>query len=283
MMQKLKAYAQLMRLHRPIGTLLLLWPTLWALWIAGQGKPNPVLVLIFLLGVFFMRSAGCVINDIADRKLDGKVERTKGRPLITGVLSTKEALSLFILLCFVALLLLVPLNMLARLLALPAIALAVIYPLMKRYTHLPQVVLGLAFSWGIPMAFAAQTNTVPLHAWCLFLIATLWPVAYDTIYAMVDRDDDLNAGIKSTAILFGSWDTNIVAILHGVMILFLLLIGAFLEINWGYYLGLVGAAGIMLYQQRLILHNNKADLLKAFEKSHWVGLAVFVGIILGYL
>jgi 4-hydroxybenzoate polyprenyltransferase len=277
---KLLGYAHLMRLHRPIGTLLLLWPTLWALWIAGQGHPDPLLIFVFVMGVLLMRSAGCVINDIADRNFDGKVERTKNRPLITGVVTTKEALFLFALLCLLALLLLWPLNMYARLLALPAIALAASYPFMKRHTHLPQVVLGLAFSWGIPMAFAAQTNSVPLYAWCLFLTASLWPIAYDTIYAMVDREDDKRAGIKSTAILFGGWDTSAVAILHATMLLLLLAIGFYLEMGWSYFLGLIAAATIMIYQQQLIKQDDTKKYFKAFQISHWVGCAIFIGILL---
>lgn len=280
--QKLTIYAHLIRLHRPAGILLLLWPTLWALWIAGAGKPNPLLVVIFVVGVFLMRSAGCIINDIADRNFDSKVERTKVRPLVTGQVSVHEALSLFVLLSFAALLLLWPLNTLARLLAIPAMILAVGYPFAKRYTHFPQLILGLAFSWGIPMAFAAQTGAVPIYAWLLFLTASLWPVAYDTIYAMVDKEDDKRAGIKSMAVMLGHWSTGVVAVLHASILLLLLAMGFYLEMGWAYYLGLLSAAGIMTYLQSLIRQDNTRSFFKAFQKSHWVGCAIFMGIFLSY-
>jgi 4-hydroxybenzoate polyprenyltransferase len=281
--QKLTAYTQLIRLHRPTGILLLLWPTLWALWIAGAGRPKPLLVVIFVTGVFLMRSAGCVINDIADRNFDGKVERTKTRPLVTGRVSVREALLLFIGLSFAAFLLLWPLNMFARLLAIPAMLLAVSYPFAKRYTHFPQLIMGLAFSWGIPMVFAAQTGAVPTYAWLLFLTASLWPVAYDTIYAMMDKEDDKVAGIKSMAVILGHWSTGLVAVLHANILLLLLAMGFYLEMGFAYYLGLLGAAAVMTYLQSLIRQDNTRSFFKAFQKSHWVGCMIFAGIVLSYL
>lgn len=282
-MSKFMAYLQLMRLHRPIGILLLLWPTLWALWIAGQGKPNPLLLIIFILGVIIMRSAGCVINDFADRHFDGQVTRTQARPLVTRAVSTSEALILFTLLCAFALLLLWPLNALTRFFAIPAALLATVYPFMKRYTHLPQLILGLAFSWGIPMAFAAQTGHVPNYAWLLFFTACLWPIAYDTIYAIVDREDDKKAGIKSTAILFGNKDTLIIALLHISMLMLLALLGLYLQMSFWYFLGLIAAGGVMIYEQILICSGDMNKTFRAFQKSQWAGCAIFVGIFLSYL
>lgn len=278
--QTLLGCAYLMRLHRPAGTLLLLWPTLWALWIAGEGSPDPWLVLIFITGVFLMRSAGCVINDIADRNFDGKVARTKDRPLATGMVSVRVALGLFICLSLSASLLLWPLNALTRALAVVALMLAMSYPFAKRWTHFPQVILGLAFSWGIPMAFAAQMGTVPFYSWLLFLVAVLWSVAYDTMYAMVDQEDDQKIGVKSTAIIFGDWSSAMIALLHSSMILILLVTGVYLEFGWAYYVGLCGATGMMMYLQYLVRLGRSATLFRAFCQSHWVGCAIFMGMLL---
>ncbi len=281
MLSKCRAYAQLMRWHRPIGTLLLLWPTLWALWIAGQGQPAGSLVLIFTLGVFLTRSAGCVINDLADRHWDGAVSRTRNRPLVTGQVSPKEALILVLTLSLLAAGLLWPLNALARLLAIPAIVLMVTYPFMKRVTHLPQFVLGIAFSWGIPMAFAAQTGEVPLLGWLLFLLTCLWTIAYDTMYAMADRTDDLQVGIKSTAILWGNWETSVIALLHALMLLLLWVLGQQWQLGRAFFLGLIVAAGIMVYLQCLIWNRRPEACLIAFQRSQWIGCVIFLGLVLG--
>src|SRR5262245_17429884 len=251
-------FALLMRLHRPIGISLLLWPTLWALWIAASGVPDISLLIVFVSGVILMRSAGCVINDLADVRFDAYVARTKNRPLVTGQVSTQVAMVLFGVLCLVSAALLWFLNPLARWLAIPAFLLAAGYPFMKRFTHWPQFILGLAFSWGIPMAFAAQSGRVPLIAWQLFLVNTLWAMAYDTIYAMVDRPDDQLIDVKSTAILFGDWDTKIVALLHGLMLALLVVMGWVLGCGIFYYAGLVVTAGVMLYLQYLI-HDRAPD------------------------
>jgi len=281
--KKYHTYVTLTRLNRPIGILLLLWPTLWALWIAGHGRPTFSLVVIFIIGTVLMRSAGCIINDIADKRFDGDVTRTKNRPLVTGQLSTREALILFFILCLFSAFLLLPLNTLTRELAIPAVVLASCYPFMKRYTHLPQFILGLAFSWGIPMAFAAQTGTVPAIAWLIFLINCLWAVAYDTIYAMVDRQDDLKIGVKSTAILFGQWDTKIIALLHVIILLLLIGLGIHLAFGIFFYLGLILAAMIMIYLQYLIQNRESAKCFQAFLMSQWIGATVFLGIIMSSL
>jgi|JI10StandDraft_1071094.scaffolds.fasta_scaffold568364_1 4-hydroxybenzoate polyprenyltransferase len=279
---RLKAYASLMRLNRPIGILLLLWPTLWALYIAGNGHPSIKLVAIFVAGVVLMRSAGCVINDFWDRSFDGRVARTRHRPLTSGKISATEAWLLFLLLCLFSAALLLLLPLLARLLAIAALFITVLYPLLKRYTYLPQFVLGVAFSWGILMVFAAQLGRLPPVAWLVFFIACLWPIAYDTIYAMVDRPDDLKIGIKSTAILWDEKDTLIIAILHGVMLTLLVFLGFFLSLNAYYYLGLIAAAGVMGYQQHLIRDRQPEKCFKAFLVSHWAGCAVFIGLVMAF-
>jgi len=230
---KLKDYAQLMRLHRPIGILLLLWPTLWALWIAGQGRPDPHIFVVFVLGVVLMRSAGCVINDYADRDFDPHVERTRDRPVAAGRVSPREALALFAVLCLIAFALVLTLNRLTILLSFAGAFLAATYPFLKRYSHLPQFYLGMAFGWGIPMAFAAQTGGVPGLAWILFVANIFWAVAYDTAYAMVDRDDDLKVGVKSTAILFGRHDRALIFVFHMVTIALLALTGALAGLGLG--------------------------------------------------
>lgn len=273
-------YAQLMRLHRPIGILLLLWPTLWALWIASYGNPSWELLSIFICGTLLMRSAGCIVNDLADQSFDGFVARTKNRPLVTALVSQKEAFSLFVILCLLAAALLLFLNALTRWLALIAVLLTIIYPFMKRYIYFPQCFLGVTFSFGIPMAFAAQNEYIPALAWFLFLINVIWIIAYDTIYAMADRSDDIKIGIKSTAILFGHWDTLVVSSLHGLMLLLLILLGFYLHLVWFYFLSIMAACGIIVYIQYLIHNRDPSDCLRAFSASQWVGGVVWAGLAL---
>lgn len=280
---RLEQYSQLTRFGRPIGSLLLLWPTLWALWIAGRGSPDPYVVTVFFIGVFVMRAAGCVINDYADREIDGHVKRTRHRPLATGKVSEREALLLFVVLGLAALALVLTLNRLTIYLAFVGVGLAALYPFMKRYTHLPQFALGAAFSWGIPMAFAAQANAVPIEAWWLVAANVCWVVAYDTIYAMVDRDDDLRIGVKSTAILLGGLDRAAVAVCHGLAIAILWLVGLALEFGAYYFAGLVAAALFAAYQQWRIRARERDACFDAFLNNSWFGAAVFAGILLHYL
>ena len=270
----LQDYLQLMRLDKPVGTLLLLWPTLAALCMAAQGLPPMHLVVIFTLGTFIMRSAGCVINDFADRKVDGFVERTKERPLVTGVISSKQALSLFFGLIFSAGLLLLFLNQITQLLAFGGLALAIAYPFMKRWTHMPQVVLGAAFSWGIPMAWSAQGLTVPTESILMFFTSLLWIVAYDTLYAMVDRNDDLKVGIKSTAILFGDLDKVMIGVLQALTLTGLYLLGLRLDYEHAYYIGLALIAGFFIYQQWLIRDRERMACLAAFRNNILVGASL---------
>ena len=276
--ERLHQYILLMRLDRPIGIYLLLWPTLWALWIAAAGVPDLWVATVFVLGVVLMRSAGCVINDYADRKIDPFVERTKARPLAAGKVSAREALVLFVVLCLIAFALVLTLNGLTIALSLVGAFLAATYPFMKRHTYLPQVYLGLAFGWAVPMAFAAQTGEVPVVAWLLLIATVLWATAYDTMYAMVDRPDDIEIGVKSTAILFGDADRLIIGIIQAFMILVLLLIGGRLEMSWIYYAGVLVAAALMAYQQNLIRERDGMKCFQAFLNNHWVGMAIFAGI-----
>ena len=279
---KLKDYARLMRLHRPIGSLLLLWPTLWAMWIAGQGRPGWHLFAVFVLGVLLMRSAGCVINDYADRNLDPHVERTRDRPIAAGRVSPREALALFAALCLMAFALVLTLNRLTVQLAFVGVFLVATYPFIKRYTHLPQFYLGMAFGWGIPMAFAAQTNTIPAVGWVLLAANVCWAVAYDTAYAMVDREDDRKIGVKSTAILFGRYDRAMVFLFHLLTLILLALSGALSGLGLRYYAGLVVAFGFALYQQRLLRDRARDGCFRAFLNNNWFGAAVFAGLILHY-
>lgn len=272
-------YKQLMRIDKPIGTLLLLWPTYWALWLASGGVPSLVNFIVFSLGVFVMRSAGCVINDYADRKIDGEVTRTAERPLATGLVSSGEALSLFMLLIAIALGLVLMLSWQTVLLSFGALVLAFCYPFMKRYTNLPQVFLGAAFSWAIPMAFMAASNNVPAIAWLLFLANVVWTVAYDTMYAMVDREDDLKIGVKSTAILFGHYDRYIIFMLNSTFIGLLAYVGYSYALSTPYWLGLIVACGFLGYQQYLIQQRDRARCFKAFLNNHYVGLAIFIGLV----
>ncbi len=280
---RLKGYAQLMRVDRPIGTLLLLWPTLWALWLAAGGIPHWHLLIIFPLGVLVMRSAGCVINDFADRRIDGRVKRTASRPLATGAVSTREALWLFAGLCALAFVLVLFTNRLTILLSLVAVVLAALYPFMKRYTHLPQVVLGAAFGWSVPMAFAAQLDTVPRAAWLVFVANLLWTIAYDTFYAMVDRDDDLKIGVKSTAILFGDDDRMITATLQVMTLLALIFIGVQFHLAYWFYVSLIGVAALFIHQQWLIRERRGDLCFRAFLDNNRVGALIFAGIFLHFL
>lgn len=273
-------FARLMRLDRPVGSLLLLWPTWWALWIAADGMPDSKLLLIFTAGVFVMRSAGCVINDFADRHLDGHVKRTAGRPLVTGEIGSKQALMLFAGLCLIALALVLATNLLCIQLAFVGLALATVYPFMKRYTHLPQVVLGAAFSWAIPMAWAAQTNALAPACWLLFSANLLWTVAYDTQYAMVDRDDDLQVGIKSTAILFGRADLLIIALLQTSFLLLLLLLAHIQQFGPAFYLGLMTAAGLFIWQSIHSRSRQRERCFSAFVSNNAVGALLFFSLLI---
>lgn len=275
-------YIQLMRIDKPIGTLLLLWPTYWALWIANDGLPSLTNFIVFTLGVIVMRSAGCVINDFADRKIDGSVKRTCQRPLATGAVSSGEAISLFLLLVVIAFILVLSLNTNTILLSFGALGLAFCYPFMKRYTQLPQVVLGAAFGWAIPMAFMASINSLPVQAWLLFIANICWTVAYDTMYAMVDRDDDIKIGVKSTAILFASYDRHIIALLNFSFFALMVLIGLMNQIGFSFWLGLAIAAMLLVYQQRLIHLRQRDNCFKAFLNNHYVGLAIFIGLLFSY-
>jgi 4-hydroxybenzoate polyprenyltransferase len=281
-LDRLPLYLKLMRADKPIGTLLLLWPTLWALWIAAGGIPQWHLLAIFVLGVFLMRSAGCVINDFADRDFDAHVERTAQRPLATGAVSKHEALLLAAALCALAFILVLFTNRLTILLSFGAVLLAALYPFMKRYTHLPQLVLGAAFGWSIPMAFAAQSNALPAGCWLLFIANLLWTVAYDTFYAMVDRDDDIKIGVKSTAILFGDDDRLITGMLQACTLIALALVGTQFKLGYWYFVALIGAAASFVYQQWLIRWRRRDDCFRAFLHNNWVGATIFSGIFLHY-
>ena len=275
-------YTQLMRIDRPIGTYLLLWPTWWALWLAAEGVPAISMLLVFTAGVVLMRAAGCVINDYADRHWDGAVERTRQRPLASGKVSGTEALQLFVLLLALSASLLLFLNWQTVLLSLVAVLLAAVYPFMKRYTHLPQVVLGAAFSWGMPMAFMAIQLQLPPLLWLLYTANLLWTVAYDTYYALVDRPDDVKVGIKSTAILFGRHALAIIALLQLGMLLLLVAVGWLAQLQWPFYLSLVLAALCFAYQWSLA-RQGRDGCFKAFLHNHYVGLLLFAGIALSYV
>ncbi|WP_290786667.1 4-hydroxybenzoate octaprenyltransferase [Halomonas sp.] len=273
-------FLQLMRLNRPIGTWLLMWPTLWALWVAAEGLPGRHVLLIFIAGVYLMRAAGCVINDYADRHFDGHVKRTRHRPLATGRISEGEAQALFLMLVMAAFVLVWFTNLFTVMLSLVGVALAFIYPFMKRYTHLPQLFLGAAFSWAIPMAFGAVLGHIPAEAWLLFLANLSWTVAYDTQYAMVDRDDDLRIGIKSTAVLFGRADRLMIGLLQGLTLLLLAWVGVRLGLGGFFWLGLAAMAATFVHQQFLIRHRERDPCFQAFLNNHWSGLLVFAGIAL---
>jgi len=279
---RLHAYTRLMRLDRPIGTFLLLWGTLWALWIAGAGSPEPRIVVIFVVGVLVMRSAGCVMNDYADRDFDPHVARTRSRPIASGAVSPREALVLLAVLGAVAFGLVLMLNRMSIALSLAGAALALTYPFMKRFTHWPQIHLGLAFGWAVPMAFAALTNSVPLVAWLLLATVVVWSVAFDTIYAMVDRDDDLYIGVKSTAVLLGDMDRAFVAAMQIATLALLVVVGALEEFGGWYALGLAGAAATCVWQQHLIRDRDPTACFRAFLNNNWVGAAIFAGLVVNY-
>jgi 4-hydroxybenzoate polyprenyltransferase len=278
--ERLNAYERLMRLHQPIGALLLLWPALWSLWLARRAVPEPEVLAIFVLGVILMRSAGCVINDYADRKFDPHVERTRDRPLATGIVSVREALALAAALSFVAFVLVLQLNWLTVLLSFAALAITVIYPFLKRFFVFPQAWLGVAFSFSIPMAYAAQVGYIPLAGWVLMAATFFWIIAYDTEYAMVDRDDDLKLGLKSSAILLGRFDVAVVMIAHALFLAILTVIGRWQRLEAWYFAGLAIAAGLVLYQYRLIRGRDRGRCFRAFRNNNWVGLAVFAGLAL---
>ena len=282
MRERIVQYALLMRVHKPIGSLLLLWPTLWALWIAGAGEPDPGVVLVFVAGVFVMRSAGCVVNDYADRRIDPYVRRTKDRPVASGRVKPREALVLFAVLCLAGLGLVLTLNGLTVALSFAGAALAASYPFMKRWTHLPQIHLGVAFGWGIPMAFAALTGGTPPLAWLLLAGVVAWAVAYDTMYAMADREDDLRIGVKSTAILFGSADRAFVGASQLAVLAVLVLAGREAGLGVFYNAAVAMGAALFLHQQRLIRSREPAACFDAFLNNNWVGALVFAGIAIDY-
>ncbi|MGL9723921.1 4-hydroxybenzoate octaprenyltransferase [Sodalis sp. (in: enterobacteria)] len=280
---KWQAWCRLMRIDKPIGSLLLLWPTLWALWLAGMAVPALGTLTVFVLGVFFMRAAGCVINDYADRKIDGHVKRTRARPLPSGAIGEKEAKLLFGALVGISFALVLTLNSMTIALSTVALALAWAYPFMKRYTHLPQLVLGATFGWSIPMAFTAVSESLPLNCWLLFLANITWTVAYDTQYAMVDRDDDLRIGVKSTAILFGRFDKLIIGLLQLATLGLLGVIGWQAGLGGIYYSALAGAAALFLWQQKLIANRERQACFRAFLNNNFVGMLIFIGILLSLL
>jgi len=279
---QLSNYAQLMRLDKPIGTWLLLWPTLWALWLAGEGHPDGGIFIVFMLGVFIMRSAGCVLNDFADRKIDPYVERTRSRPIASGAVAPMEALTLFVALALIAIGLAAMLNRQAQVLAVIAAALTVVYPFIKRFVSIPQFVLGMAFGWAVPMAFAAQTGQTQQLAWLVFGTALVWAVIYDTFYAMADREDDLKIGVKSTAILFGDADLFVIGGLQILMLLALVLIGDMAALGAWYYTAVAVAGVLMVYHQWLARDRQSANCFKAFLHNHYIGMIVFIGIVLHY-
>jgi 4-hydroxybenzoate polyprenyltransferase len=270
-------------MDRPIGSLLLLWPTLWGVWIAGEGSPPLVVVAIFVAGVIVMRAAGCIVNDYLDRDLDRHVARTRNRPFVTGEVSGREGAILFGVLITIALVLVLTLNRLTLVLAIVGVVLTLTYPLFKRFTHLPQLYLGIVFSWGIPMAFAAQQDALPMIAWALLFANLLWTVAYDTMYAMSDRPDDQKVGIKSTAVLIGSNDLIFNAGCQAVALIVMLFVGLTLEFGVWFYVGLLVAGGTAIYQNRLCKDRDRDLCLKAFLNNTWFGAAIFAGIVMTYL
>ncbi|MFM7502625.1 MAG: 4-hydroxybenzoate octaprenyltransferase, partial [Betaproteobacteria bacterium] len=278
MASRLREYWLLTRMHRPIGTLLLLWPTLWALWIASDGQPRISDLLIFSLGTLLMRSAGCAINDYADRDFDRHVKRTADRPLTAGRIKPWEALAVFAFLSLIALSLIISYNKLTWLMAAIAAFLAASYPFTKRFLSIPQAYLGIAFGFGIPMAFAATTNTAPPLCWVLLLANIFWAIAYDTEYAMVDRDDDIHLGIKTSAITFGRFDVEMVMLSYGITLALLALAGRMASLGLGWWVGLIAAGLIAIYHYGLIKHRTREGCFKAFNHNNWFGAAVFCGL-----
>ncbi len=281
-LDRLQQYWLLARFDKPIGILILLWPALWALWLASDGQPDILVLTVICCGVVLMRAAGCVINDYADRDFDPHVERTKLRPIAAGKVKPKEALVVFAVLCLSAFALVLLLNKYTIMLSFGGAFLAASYPFMKRYTQLPQAYLGIAFGWAVPMSYAAQTNEIPAVAWVLYLAVVLWALVYDTMYAMVDKEDDLNIGVKSTAILFGDKDREIMAILQIIILLLMIQVGRMQNLSWIYYGVLACASGFFIYQQKLIFYRDKTDCFKAFLNSNYFGLTVFIGLVLEF-
>ncbi|MEQ4924254.1 4-hydroxybenzoate octaprenyltransferase [Proteus hauseri] len=279
---KWQAYSRLMRIDKPIGALLLLWPTYWALWIAAKGFPDWHILIVFTIGVFSMRAAGCVINDFADRKIDGSVERTKNRPLPSGAVTEKESKIIFLVLVLFSFGLVLTLNTMTIWLSVAGLALAWFYPFVKRFSNLPQLILGMAFGWSIPMGFAAVSESLPFVCWLLFLINIIWSVVYDTQYAMVDRNDDLKIGVKSTAILFGRYDKIIIGSLQLVMLALLVAIGIILNLKGIYYWSLLLVTALFIYQQKLIAERERAPCFQAFMNNNYVGFVLFAGIVFSY-
>jgi 4-hydroxybenzoate polyprenyltransferase len=281
--ERLDAYVRLVRLNKPIGIFLLMWPALWAVWIAGDGNPPWLVAVVFVAGVVLMRSAGCAINDFADRDLDGHVARTSMRPLAQGAISAAEAVGVFVVLSLLSFALVLMLNWQTVAMSVVAVLLAVIYPFMKRFTHVPQLFLGAAFGWAVPMAFTAIHADVPGYAWVLFASAVVWALIYDTEYAMVDREDDLKIGIKSTAILFGRHDRLIIGLLQLLMLGLLAYVGVAAGRGWGYFAGLGAAALLAVYQQYLIRDRDPGRCFVAFLNNNYFGMAVFLGLVLDYI
>lgn len=279
---QLHNYARLMRLDKPIGIWLLLWPMLWALWIAGEGHPNAGVFTVFVLGVVIMRSAGCVLNDYADRNIDPYVERTRLRPIASGAVAPAEALTLFVALSLIAVGLVSMLNRPTQILAVAGATLTIVYPFIKRFVSIPQFVLGVAFGWAVPMAFAAQTGSVSKLGWLIFSAALVWAVIYDTFYAMVDREDDLKLGIKSSAILFGDLDLFVIGGLQVLLVLALVMIGNLAGLGFWYYASVVLAAILMVYHQWLSRERTREGCFTAFLRNHYIGMIVFIGVVLHY-
>jgi 4-hydroxybenzoate polyprenyltransferase len=280
--ERLDIYERLMRLDKPIGILLLLWPTLWGLWLSSYGIPNPVVLLVFIMGVLLMRSAGCIVNDVADRNFDPHVERTQDRPLARRLIPVTEALALAAFLALLAFGLVLQLNALTVKLAIGALALAVIYPFLKRFFWMPQAWLGIAFGFGIPMAFAAHQNAIPTAAWVLLAANVFWTIAYDTEYAMVDRDDDRRLGMKTSAILFGRMDVTFTMLCHAIFVAMMAGIGVWARLGVFYFVGVLAAAALAVWQYRMIRDRDQARCFQAFLHNNWIGAALFAGIVLDF-
>ena len=281
--EKIKQYGYLIRFDKPIGTLLLLWPTMWALWMASDGRPPLVHVIIFALGTWLMRSAGCAVNDYADKDFDLHVKRTQNRPLTSNKISSKEALGVAGFLALIAFILIWPLNSLTKLLSVAALAIAIIYPFTKRFFAMPQAVLGVAFGFGIPMAYAAELNTVPIQGWLMLLANIFWAIAYDTAYAMVDRDDDLKLGIRTSAITFGKYEVTAIMICYGLMFFILAYIALESNLNYFFWLGWIAAIACALYHFTLIRTRDRMKCFKSFMHNNWLGACVFAGIFMSFL
>lgn len=283
LIERLRQYGYLIRLEKPIGTLLLLWPTLWALWMASEGNPPILHIVIFVLGTWLMRSAGCAVNDYADRDFDRHVKRTENRPITSGKISGKEALGVAAFLAICSFLLILPLNLLTKFLSLGALAVAIFYPFTKRFFSMPQAVLGVAFGFGIPMAYAAELNHLPREAWVMLLANIFWAIAYDTAYAMVDRDDDLKLGIKTSAITFGKYDVSAIMICYAIFFLLMAGIGLDANLNGWFWLGWLAAIACALYHYTLVKTRERMPCFKAFLHNNWLGGCLFAGIFMAWL